>query len=375
MDAARADTFVRPVRILALVTEAFGGRGGIAQYNRDLILALAAGPRAASAQILPRLAPDPPGSLPPGVVQHRPLFARAAYALKALWLVARTRPDVVFCGHLYMAPLAGVLAALARARLAVQLHGVETWTSPTPAQRRAVESADLVLCVSRDTRRHVLAWSNQPPERVVVLPNTVGEGYAPGDAAAARARLGLGQETVLLSVGRLDARERYKGHERVIRLLPELLREHGPMAYLIAGDGDDRPRLEALARDAGVAAHVRFLGQVEHADLPLLYRAADAFVLPSTGEGFGIVYLEAMACGTPAIGLAAGGAADALGDGDLGAAVADEDLAAAILRALVLSRGRAPADAARRDLAQRTRDRFGVAQFRGFAQALLACVT
>jgi phosphatidyl-myo-inositol dimannoside synthase len=169
---------------------------------------------------------------------------------------------------------------------------------------------------------------------------------------------GLKAQKVLLSVGRLDARERYKGQDRVIRLLPALRERLGDVVYLIAGDGDDRPRLEALSRDCGVAEHVCFLGQVSDADLPDLYRAADLFVLPSTGEGFGIVFLEAMASGTPALGLAVMGAVDALADGELGDAVDEAGLFEAVVRRLQLPR-RDPAA-----LAAAVGTRFGRAAFR-----------
>jgi phosphatidylinositol alpha-1,6-mannosyltransferase len=86
---------------------------------------------------------------------------------------------------------------------------------------------------------------------------------------------------------------------------------------VVLGEGDDRARLEALAGDEGVGERVRFMGPVDQATLVDAYRLADAFVMPSTGEGFGIAYLEAMACGTPAVGLDAGGARDALADGQL----------------------------------------------------------
>src|SRR5690606_18991980 len=115
-------------------------------------------------------------------------------------------------------------------------------------------------------------------------------------------------QAVIVSVGRLDRRERYKGQDRVIAALPELAAAGLDPLYLVAGSGDDQPRLEALAAAGGVAHRTRFLGKVPAADLPDLYRAADVFALPSTGEGFGIVFLEAMACGAPAVGLAAGGA-------------------------------------------------------------------
>jgi phosphatidylinositol alpha-1,6-mannosyltransferase len=355
--------------ILALVTEAFGGRGGIAQYNRDLIQALLPRAGGAPVEILPRLAPDA-AALPAGARQQRPVMSRWRYALRAFWTGLRRRPGVVLCGHLYMAPLARLVARLTGAPLVVQLHGVEIWNAPSAGHRRALEAAALVLCVSRDTRSRVISWCDVAPERVVVLPNTVGEAYAPADRSAARAAFDLADQPMILSVGRLDARERYKGHDRVIGLLAGLIPQRPGLVYVVAGDGDDRGRLERLGREAGVEANIRFLGQVPASALPDLYRAADVFVLPSTGEGFGIVYLEAMACGTPAVGLAVAGVVDALGDGDLGTAVTPERLGEAIASALASPLS----EPDRHDLAQRTRDRFGRAAFESHARALLARV-
>lgn len=295
--------------MLALVTDAFGGRGGIAQYNRDFLGAIAPG---VDLRIVPRHAPDAAIGLPEGATQASAKAGRLAYALAATRETLRWRPRIVFCGHLYMAPLAALLARLVGARLIVQTHGIEAWPRPSTLVRRAVERADLVLAVSRYTRAQLLSWAALDPERVAVLPNTVSERFTPGDRKAARLRFGLGDERVLLTVGRLAASERYKGQDRVIEDLPALIAAGHDVRYLIAGDGDDRPRLEALAARHGVADRVRFLGAVPADALPDLYRAADLFVMPSTGEGFGIAYLEAMACGTPAVGLRVKGDADAL---------------------------------------------------------------
>lgn len=298
----------RPV-LLALVTGAWGDRGGIAQYNRDFLGALAA---AISVRIVPRHVPEEVTGVPPGAKQARARAGRWRYAIAAVRDAIRQRPDVVFCGHLYMAPLAALIARLCRVRLIVQTHGIEAWPRPSRWVRWATEAADLVLAVSRHTRAQVLTWASVEPERVVVLPNTVSERFTPGDRAAARRRFGLRDERVLLTVGRIAGSERYKGHDRVIEALRALVAAGHDVLYLIVGDGDDRPRLEALARAHGVTDRVRFLGSVPDEALPDLYRAADAFVMPSTGEGFGIAYVEAMACGTPAVGFGSKGDADAL---------------------------------------------------------------
>lgn len=346
-------------RVLALVTDAYGGRGGIAQAARDVIAALTECEDISMVEVLPRHAPDPVLELPAKVRQVKPFAGRLRFTARSMRRVLSARPDIVFCNHLFMTPLAALVARLAGARLMVQLHGIEIWVEPTTLQRRALEAADLLICVSRDTRRRALAYCDILPERAVVLNNTFDPRFTPGLRAAARSKFGLKDEFVLLIVGRLDARERYKGHDRVIAALPRLVHPEGrPILFLIAGDGDDRSQLEANVAAAQVKDKVRFLGLVTAENLPDLYRAADLFVLPSTGEGFGIVFIEAMACGTPALGLAAGGAPDALGDGDLGVIVrSDEELANVIGN--VIGRPRPPDD----NTASSVDSRFGRARF------------
>jgi len=346
-------------RVLALVTDAYGGRGGIAQAARDVIGALATMETVTEIDVLPRQAVEPLTGLPPKVRQRPPSGKRIAYALRAV-VAAGAQPDVVFCNHLYMAPLAALAAQRAKAKCVIQLHGIEIWREPTRAQRKALERADLVLCVSRDTRARALTHCDLQPERAVVLNNTVDSRFMPGDREGARVKFGLGGEFALLIVGRMDQLERYKGHDRVIAALHGLKHPEGRrIVFLIAGDGDDQSRLQTEASKAGVSDRVRFLGQVPVEDLPDLYRAADLFVLPSTGEGFGIVFLEAMACGTPSLGLAAGGAPDALVDGALGIMVGDaEALPDALQAAIAASRPNAAT------LAAATVSRFGTVRFR-----------
>jgi phosphatidyl-myo-inositol dimannoside synthase len=327
----------KPPMLLALVTDAFGGRGGIAQYNRDLLGALVEAGVVSCIHVLPRRTVDPVAP-PDGVIQERPRPGRFGYCVGALHAALWRAVDIVFCGHLYMAPLAAVIARLKRAKLVIQTHGIEAWDRPSRLCRAAVEAADLVLCVSRFTRARVLDWAAIAPERLLVLPNTVSKPFTPGDGSAPREVWGLRGKRVLLTVGRMDARERYKGQDRVIAAIPQLVAQGHDVTYIILGDGDDRERLAAFAHEAGVADRVRFIGVVGQQVLVDAYRVADLFVMPSTGEGFGIAFLEAMASGTPALGLSVGGAPDALLDGELGVAVSEADLPAAISRALLAPR-------------------------------------
>lgn len=341
---------------LVLVTEAFGGKGGIAQFNRDFLRALDRTGACDKVVVVPRLGS---GLVPADCLslnQRRARFGRLRYGLDALQSALASRPQVVMSGHLYHGPLASLLARITGARLVSVLHGTEIWSPINARHLDPLKRSELVVCVSNDTRKRCVEQVGDEHQRKVkVLPNTIEDRFSPGDRKAARARFALDDLPVLLTVGRLDDRHGYKGHDRIIPIVAQLKAKGRCVRYLIAGDGPDRPRLEALAASAGVSDLVAFLGYVPDDALPDLYRAADQFALPSTGEGFGIVYIEAMACGTPAIGLDIGGAREAL-EG-LGKAVSEEVFPDELMRLLA---GRKQD---RQALAEATRSRFGPAIF------------
>lgn len=353
-------------RILALVTDAYAGYGGIARYNRDFLSAAAELEFVEEILVLPRVA-ECPGEIRPAakIMQRKPVTGRAAYTAKAMLETFAFKPELIFNGHLHHGPLAHTLAKLVRTKLISQLHGVEIW-GPLPNERRAaLDASDLVLCVSRDTLARYKDQSTRGSPRGLVINNTFGAQFFPDDRAYARRRFDLGSEFAILTVSRLDSREVYKGHDRIIDLLAELQSEEREIVYLVAGQGNDRERLEQRATELGVAHLVRFLGKIPEDALPDLYRAADLFALASTGEGFGIVFLEAMACGTPTIGLAVGGAKDALCDGELGMCVPEAAFADALRSAVKAPRPDPMA------LHERVCARFGEVVFRrGVADAI-----
>lgn len=318
------------VRILALVGDCYGARGGIARYNQDLFEALAGA--GAEILVLPRLGDASGVALPPGIRQRPPVFGQLKFSIAAIWTAWRHRPvDVVFCGHVFMAPLAFVIARLAGAHYWLQAHGTDIWGDRRGIVRVAIEAADMVTTVSRATRRILLGWVDLAPERVRVLPNTVGDQFVPGPPSAElREQLVLGPGPILLTVGRLAASERYKGHEQVFASITALRVEFPNLIHVVAGEGDDRARLEARAAELAPPGAVRFLGYVPDQDLPDLYRLADLFVMPSSEEGFGIVYLEAAACGLRVVGGAGGGAGDAIPDARVGLTVDPLDRTALI---------------------------------------------
>jgi phosphatidylinositol alpha-1,6-mannosyltransferase len=353
---------------MALLTDGFGRSGGIARFNQDLMTALSQSSQVSQTVALPRFAAAS-AATPVHVEQLAPSPGRAAWIARTLALAARQRFDAVFCGHLNAVPLAAAVARLRRVPLWVQVHGIEAWRAPGALHRRSLAAATLVTSVSRHTRGRVLAWADIPPHRVRVLPNTVGSSFSPcqcqDDLAA---RLGLAGRSVVLTVGRLSAAERYKGHDRLIAALPGILAQVPRAAYLIVGSGDDQPRLEGLARVAGVSDRVVFAGQVPDAELARYLALADVFAMPSTGEGFGIAFVEAAAAGLPVIGGNRDGSVDALADGRIGRLVdpgSRTEIEAAVIDALT---GRHPRLAAGAEGPQR----FAFARFAAHVDALVA---
>lgn len=313
----------RRVRILALVTDAFGGYGGIAEYNRQFLTALSQVSFVEEIVVLPRHGQAKQETLPSRVRQLPAAFNKAAYAFSAVNLAVKNGPfDLVFCGHIAHSALAAVIARQRKLSLWLQLHGIDAWSCPHPVNRWGAEQSDLVTAVSRYTKRRVLEWASIRPERVRVLSNTVSDRYEPGPKSAQLIdQYGLQGKRILLTVSRISIHDRYKGHHRVVAVLPDLLREHPDLVYVIAGDGDGRERLERLAVERGVRDSVKFIGRVSDDHLVDLYRSVDVFVMPSTKEGFGIVFLEAMGSGAQVVGGNEDGSMDPLRDGVAGHAV------------------------------------------------------
>jgi glycosyltransferase involved in cell wall biosynthesis len=142
-----------------------------------------------------------------------------------------------------------------------------------------------------------------------------------------------------MTVARLWSGDPYKGVDVTIRALPDIAQHFPTVKYLVIGRGDDQPRLAQLAQDLGVRDRVIFAGFVATDELPKHYCLADAYVMPSQ-EGFGIVYLEAMACGIPVLSGDADGSADPLQDGKFGWRVPHRDPGAVAIACIEILKGR-----------------------------------
>jgi glycosyltransferase involved in cell wall biosynthesis len=327
------------MKLLALVTDAYGGRGGIAKFNRDLLSALCSHRACEKVVALPRVIVEDQGVLPKRLSYlSDSAGGKARYVARLARVATREKFAGIVCGHLNLLPLAALVARYQRAPLLQIVHGVEAWPRGSGIRRIAVRRVDFVVSVSEFTQQRFLAWSGLPESRGQVVPNCIdatlyGVGPKRPDLVE---RYGIEGRTVLLTLGRLSAAERYKGIDEVLEVIPTLVASIPSLSYLIAGEGDDRPRLEAKALSLGIADRVVFTGYVSEHEKADHYRLADAFVMPGRGEGFGIVYLEALACGVPVVASAADASHEVVA-GEAAGFIAHPDRPAQIAEAIRLA--------------------------------------
>jgi len=212
--------------------------------------------------------------------------------------------DRIVCGHIGQLPVAWAARRLhPRLRYYLVAHGIEVWRPFNLIERLALRGAEKIFCVSEYTRRELLKRCALPEGRTVVLPNALDPYFViePGLPIAE-------SPPTILTVTRLTYDDRYKGVEHLIAAMPRV-RAAVPEANLrIIGRGDDLRRLQGIARDHGVLdAGVQFLGFASDQQMTAELRSCRLFALPSKKEGFGLVFLEAMAHGRPCLGAEAGG--------------------------------------------------------------------
>jgi phosphatidyl-myo-inositol dimannoside synthase len=337
-------------RNIFVFLEIFSCEGGIQSYIKDVLAAYGQWHQAPIADVF--LLRDGPQDLPQG--QTRPLrfhpFAspwamvgRLRLLLALAFSLGRHRPQRVICGHVLLLPLVASLCRWWRVPYVVVTYGKEVWYPQPPRIQRCLQRADQIWAISRYSRDRACAANQIDPRRVHMLPCIVdGDTFCPGPADPALvSAYGFENCPVLMTVARLWSGDIYKGVDVTIRALPTIAQAVPQVKYLVIGRGDDQPRLAALAQELGVADRVVFAGFVPTERLVDHYRLADAYVMPSQ-EGFGIVYLEALACGMPVLSGDQDGSADPLQDGRLGWRVPHRDADAVAVACIEMLQGNDP---------------------------------
>lgn len=339
------------MNILALLTDAYGGHGGIALYNRDMLAALCDFPDCEKIVAIPRIIPLPCQPIPEKISYITSgINSKIKFLTSVLGATLRHREDIdlIICGHINLVPIAYLAKKILNAPILLEIYGIDAWRpSKNTLSNRLIKQVDAVVSISQVTKERFCNWSKIENQKVFLLPNAIHqELYGIKDRNKALVeKYKLNGHKVLMTLGRIVSADRFKGFDEIIDLIPDLNGHIPPFKYIIAGDGRDRPRLEEKVKTLGIQGQVIFTGYVSEEEKPDHYRLADAYVMPGRSEGFGFVFLEALACGVPVVGSKIDGSREALRNGELGILVDPRDpsdIKAGILQVLETSKKEIP---------------------------------
>ncbi len=295
------------MRVLFTALGIYSRTGGMEAFNQRVVRCLGELARAhgGCAQVLalwdePRHA----ARVPEGVVFQPASCSKIRMMAEFLKALRGVEFDAILYGHVLLLPLAVPAARLRPDSPQILFaHGTEVWGDRRfrriPRWERLLirRLVDRVACVSRFTMDRMIQAYRLPRSRFALLPNAVDS----TDCSRARVGESAGRAPILLTVCRLGRKDTYKGVDKVILAMPEILRAVPEAAYWVVGPGPLKEDLARLARSLGVGERVRFWGYRTQTELCEIYGKARVFIMPSTGEGFGIVFLEAWRHGLPVI--------------------------------------------------------------------------
>lgn len=251
--------------------------------------------------------------------------------------------DVIILGHVNLALPGLIIKKLyPKKKLVLITHGIDVWSELGGVKKKVLHAADSILSVSSFTKRKVVEVNKVDPDKITLFPNTLDPYFSiPSEVIKQqpelRRRYGIADdEFVFYTLSRLSSTELFKGYDNVIKALAEVVKERPDVKYVIGGkyDTQEKNRIEKLVADNQLQGKVVLTGFLEEQELVAHYQMADAYIMPSKKEGFGIVYIEALACGTPVIAGNADGSVDALLDGATGTLI-DPDNISEIRNAMI----------------------------------------
>ncbi|MEA5467575.1 glycosyltransferase [Spirulina sp. 06S082] len=337
---------------LLLFPNIFGFKGGMQVYSTFFLQALQHLYPHARYRVFLKYDRTSPPHIPVQPQTHFTCLGKFPRWLQSLLLLVSTiiagiveRPHLVIATHLNYGIPCYWLKRLTGTPYWIVVHGLEGWDLAHPQRQQALRHADRVLAVSRYTRDRLLAEQNLDRDRVVILPNTIlSEEFQPAPKPShLLQRYGLTPEQpTILTVTRLGKSARYKGYDRLLQALVKIRQQMPNVRYILGGKGDDLPRIQNLVEKLGLQDCVTLAGFIADEELCDHYNLCDVFALPSTGEGFGIVYLEALACGKPVLGGDRDGTVEPLDYGKYGCLVNPEDTEAIADNLMAILQGTHP---------------------------------
>lgn len=246
--------------------------------------------------------------------------------LRAMVTLGR-KHDLVILSHVNLLLIGWLVKKFSPAtRVILLAHGVEVWTPFSPGKKKMLQRCDKILAVSNFTRDKMIASQQLAPEKCEVLHNCL-DPFLPlpvsskekNKALLKRYRL-ADNDFIVFTLTRISSEDKYKGYNNVIEAIALLVKKYPSIRYLLAGKYDDQEKntIDSVVATNNLQRNVIIPGFIAANELREHYALADVFVMPSTGEGFGIAFIEAMYYNVPVIAGCMDGSRDALLDGKLG---------------------------------------------------------
>ena len=310
--------------ILFLNLSAFSSTGGIQMFNRSFLKALndieSEGKITADSMSLHDTAADAKYFNK----NNYKVFAGNKLKFVSTVIGQSKYYDVIIAGHINLALPSFIVSYLKHKKIILIAHGIEVWGKLTGIKRAFLKRVDKILAVSHFTKTEIIRRHNIEENKIAVFHNTLDPFFkfpAHFDKPEyLKQRYQLNGQKIIYTLSRLSSSEQYKGYDKVLEILPELKKINPRIKYIIAGkaDAEEKQRVENLIKSLDLQENVLLTGFINDDEVIDHYLLADTFIMPSTMEGFGIVFIEAMACGIPVIAGNIDGSVDALMNGELG---------------------------------------------------------
>lgn len=323
----------RKRKVLFLNLTAFSQTGGLEKFNRCFLKALNETEASANTSSNSFSLYDTSANSNYYPAEKYKGFGKRRFSFVLNSVLEGLKKDIIILGHVNLA-IVGLLIKLLspKTRLVLICHGIEVWSEMPGLQKRLLRKVDRVLAVSKYTQQKLVDVQHVEQDKTVIFHNTIDPYFKTPSTFSKDKQLlkkyGLDeQDFILFTLCRLSSSEKYKGYDEVIKVLPQLLKRHPNIKYVIAGkyDAEEKVRIDKLIEQLGVENHVMLTGYIDDNEIINHYQLGDVYIMPSKGEGFGIVFIEAMACGSRVIAGNKDGSVDALRNGELGTLVDPEN--------------------------------------------------
>jgi glycosyltransferase involved in cell wall biosynthesis len=316
-------------KVILFTLQTFSSTGGIQKMTRTLGHSLYHVAQANKWNFELWSAYDKPTDLMPQYLPEKNFKGFDINKISFAWKAVCSKPDTIILSHINLS-IIGLLIRFINPRCEVWIvaHGIEIWRPLSFIQKRLLKRCNKVLCVSNYTQQQLINRHNVNKEICVVLNNVIDPFmclptvFTKPQHLIDRYKLG-NSGPVIFTLTRMAATEKYKGYEQVIKAIGKLKSQYPDIKYILSGKYDalEEVRINQLIADHEVCSQVVLTGFIDESELVAHFLLADLFVLPSKKEGFGIVFIEALACGLPVICGNTDGSVDAIRNGELGKAI------------------------------------------------------